>query len=428
MSGGFAGLLAGIALPKVARVERALETRRLDDAQLAASLDAQLAASPAWAARVRPGARIAIAVGSRAIGGLVPAVRTVAARVRQAGGEPFIVPAMGSHGGATGPGQRAVLAHLGVTEDAVGAPVVSSMQVERIGATPDGRPVFVDAAAWGADGIVAVNRVKRHTSFRGRYESGLMKMLAIGLGKQEGARACHRSGFANMAASVEAVGGAVLATGKVVCGVALVDGARGDAAMVRVVDADDIPEVEPQLLQQANALCPELPWGSLDVLVLGCIGKEISGTGMDTNVVGRVPGHPQAGPGITRIGVLDLSDASLGNANGVGRADCISARLRSKMDLEQLYRNAITSTALESARIPLVAPDDRAVFQACIAGAGLLDPAAVRLAVVQHTKNLQVLYATQNLVGELSGMPGIRVGEPIELPFDAAGRLQLDFA
>src|SRR5450756_1210824 len=274
-----------------------------------------------------PGASIAVAVGSRGIADIAVLVRGIVERLREAGCEPFVVPAMGSHGGATAAGQTEVLAHLGVTEAAVGAPVRATMDVVSLGEV-EGNPLFLDRFAWEADGIVLVNRVKPHTDFVGPIESGLMKQLTIGLGKQAGADHYHRLGVVRgMAETVPAAARAVMDRVNVVFGVAVVENEDHRTAVVRVVPPEDLEETESGLLDLARRHLPGLPLDDIDLLILDEMGKDISGVGLDPNVTGRDVVSWSARrerPRVLRIFVRGLSAASDGNATGVGNADAVS--------------------------------------------------------------------------------------------------------
>ena len=413
-----ASLLADVPIPEVVTVRQALPRPRLAPGQLEQAL------SPAALARVvRPGESIALAVGSRGVADQAAVVARLAASLRAAGAEPFIVPAMGSHGGATGEGQAALLAGMGVSERTAGAPVRSGMDVERIGAA-GGVPVLVDRLAWRADGIIIVNRVKPHPSFRGDRESGLAKMIAIGLGKQAGAQACHARGTSRMAATVLAVAGRVLATGRIRAGVAVLENAHHQTCHVELIPGADILAREPALLTRARGLQPTLPFRELDVLVLDRIGKNVAGTGFDCNVVGRYS-NPElrGGPAITRIAALRLTPETHGNANGIGLVDVTTRRVFERMTFEETYPNALTSTASVSVKIPMVMASDALAVRAAILTAGVTDPATVRLARISDTLSLSELQASPAAAEDLNRSQAEVDGTPAPLPFDDAGDL-----
>jgi hypothetical protein len=373
---------------------------------------------------IAPGARIAIAVGSRGITGQPALVGVLAGAIRAAGGDPFIVPAMGSHGGATGAGQESMLRGMGIGDQ---APIASSMEVEKIGTTKNGLPVFVDTNAWKADGIVVVNRVKPHVGFRGAYESGLMKMLAIGLGKQQGAEICHNLGFGRMAENVPAIGRVVLASGKVLFGVAILENAYHETCRLEVLDPKGIDEQEPALQEQAKSLLPSFPTDRLDVLIIDEIGKNISGTGFDNNVVGRFhTPFASGGPSITRIAALDLTEESHGNANGIGILDFTTQRLFEKMIFEQTYPNSLTSTVPMSVKLPMVLASDLRAVQAAIKTCNIPRWEDVRLARIRNTLSLGQIEVSENVAAEIAGNTDVEiVGRPYDLPFDQSGHLPM---
>lgn len=246
--------------------------------------------------RIRPGQRIAITAGSRGVDRMPEVLRTVVDMVKERGAHPFLIPAMGSHGGATAEGQRNMLSGLGITEEAMGAPILASMEVELIAHISDGRPVYVDRFAHEADGIIVVNRVKNHTGFRGDYESGLMKMMTIGLGKQYGARNYHSTGFKYMARTIAEVGSTVLEREKILFGVGVIENGHGRLAKISCLEPEEIPVVEKELLKIAHAYLPRPFFDRADVLVVQEMGKDISGTGMDSNVIGRYNNEHVAAP------------------------------------------------------------------------------------------------------------------------------------
>ena len=413
-------LLRSCPIPPAAPVRQSFCSHTLSDVpgRLPAALES-------GCAPIRPGDRIAITCGSRGIDRYVDLVRTIVAFVRSKGGQPFLVPSMGSHGGATAQGQTEVLRRFGITEEAVGAPIVSSMEVVQIGTTDRGLPVYVDKNAAEADGIILLNRVKPHTSFRGRYESGLMKMMAIGLAKQKGAEMTHFLRYENMAENIAAVGTICLQKLPILCGVATIENGYSRLAELHVLRKEDIPEKEPQLLQRAWQLMPRIALDTIDVLIVCQIGKEISGTGMDTNIVGRF--HTRAasgGPETIKLGVLDVTERSEGNANGMGLADFMPRHMYEKVDLETCYINTLTSTEPSSTRIPMILANDREVFQACVKLCGQVNAEDIRMVIIRSTKHLDEVYMSPAAV-RAAVMP-VEVLEDFQpVPFDAEGNLLL---
>lgn len=417
-------ILDGVPLPALAPVRQRFTETPLTD--LPAALEAALTRG-GLARLVRPGQRVALAVGSRGLANLPALVRGLAAALRRLEAEPFVVPAMGSHGGATAAGQARLLRTLGVTEAAVGAPIRSSMEVVELGEAAPGLTAYGDRLAAAADATLILGRVKPHSSFRGRYESGLLKMLAIGLGKQKGAESCHTRGFGQLAERIAAVGRTVLARGNVAGGLAVVENARHQTHHLELVPAAAIPEREPALLELAWQHYPRLPFDDLDVLVIGRVGKEISGTGLDCNVVGRyTTPFASGGPAITRLVALDTTPLTGGNVNGIGVVDVTTQRVFDRFSFAETYPNALTSTATAAVRMPMVMADDRRAIQAAIRTSTIPDPAAVRLAWIRDTLALDRLLVSANLTAEAAARAGVEVTGPAQpLRFSADGRLAL---
>ncbi len=376
-------------------VRQELEAPEIADPE--AELSRALAACPGAAGL--SGRRVAVPVGSRAVPGLAGLVRCLVAHLRSAGAEPFVVPAMGTHGGATPEGQEQTLADLGITPGAVGVPVVSRPEVVPAGKTPSGITVWCDRAAWEADLIVPLHRVKPHTAFRGRLESGPAKLLAVGLGKGHSARELHRR---DLARGVPEVLGFWLASGKVPFGVAVVENARHGIARLEVLEPGTWPRAEARLLELARDLLPRLPWDELDLLVVERIGKDISGTGMDLNVIGMERRFPGCGatPRIRRIVALDLTGASHGNANGVGYADVVTRRLEERMDRGATYANTRATGFLEAARLPMVARDEREALEIALESLRLR-PDRVRAVRIRDTAYLERFRVSPALARDL---------------------------
>jgi hypothetical protein len=382
---------------------------------------------------VRAGARIAITAGSRGIHDLPAVLRAAATAVRGAGGEPFVVPCMGSHGGATAAGQRAVLANLGVTAETVGAEVVSAMDAVAVAESALGGPVWAACDLAEADGIIVVNRVKPHTDFHGEVESGLVKMLVIGAGKHAGALSAHRltvrHGFP---AVLRDHGERLLAALPVLCGIALVED-HERTALLEVVRPEDFIAREAELLARARALLPRLPFDQLDVLVVDELGKDVSGAGMDTNVIGRMSfwggGEPPDTPRITRIFVRGLTQATHGNACGIGMADFITTRCAAAIDRSATDINCITSNCPEDARLPIACASDREAIDACLQTSGVRDRAEARLAWIRDTAHLERLAVSEALLDEVRAGEALRPAGPLfPLPYDENGDLRSPFS
>ena len=376
-----------------------------------------------------PGASIAVAVGSRGIADIAVLVRGIVERLREAGCEPFVVPAMGSHAAAAG--QTEVLAHFGVTEAAVGAPVRATMDVVSLGEV-EGIPLLIDRFAWEADGIVLVNRVKPHTEFVGPIESGLMKQLTIGLGKQAGADHYHRLGVVRgMAETVPAAARALMKRVNVVFGVALVENEDHRTAVVRVVPPEELEETESGLLELARRHLPGLPLDDIDLLILDEMGKDISGVGLDPNVTGRNViswSARRERPRVLRIFVRGLSAASNGNAKGIGNADAVAVRLVDELDGAKTAVNGLTSCSPDDARIPLVFARDRDAVFAMLTTIRPTTPDDVRVVHVRSTLDVERLWVSAGCLDHLAPPPAVAVGLGLRrLPFDAAGNLVSPF-
>jgi len=379
-----------------------------------------------------PGSRVAITAGSRGIGDAADAYRGAVAALHGAGHEPFLFSSMGSHGRGTAEGQRELLRSLGITEEKVGAPVSCSDEVVQLGETGEplpGLPVFVAREAAEADGVLVVNRVKPHTSFHGPHESGLMKMLAVGMGRARGASMVHRLGWGSMVEAIGAIGGAVLGRLDVIGGLALVENAREETALVRGLAAEEVAEGERELLAEARSYMPSLPVGDLDLCVVREMGKNYSGTGMDTNIIGRLrlQGLPEPDrPRISYLAVLDLAPASHGNATGVGLADFTTERLVGKMDREATYLNCLTSGGPIRAAIPMTLSTDGALFDAVWQALKPESLAEVRAVVIRNTLQLGELWVSEGIAGEVERQEGVEVlSEPMPLRFDECGAMVL---
>ena len=376
---------------------------------VSAATDRTLAASGVV---IEAGARVAITVGSRGIRDLVPVVGRVANWVRQQGGEPFLVPALGSHGGATADGQREVLEAYGLDDPAIGCPITSSMDVVELDQRDCPVRVFTDANAFAADATIIVNRVKPHTDFHGPYESGIMKMTAIGLGKQVQADVLHAYGVRGLRDFMPLVARRVLAEGKVVLGVAIVENALDRTMLVEAIPAAKIPDRERVLLDEARAHSPTLAIGHLDVLLIDRMGKDISGVGMDTNVIGRILITGQDDPSTPRIAMIAchaLTSASHGNATGMGLADVVTRELADAIDHDVTRTNIITSGFLLRGKLPVVAEDDRHAWELCLRGAGVVDVAGVRAARIVDTLHCADVWVTDAVLTGLADDPRVEV-------------------
>jgi hypothetical protein len=349
---------------------------------------------------LRPGDRVAITAGSRGISHIDLILAETVRQITKHGARPYIVACMGSHGGNAA-GQRKVLEDLGITEERVGAPVIASDDLVIAGHSADGRPVYVDKFTFESDALVVVNRVKPHTAFRAPVESGLQKMLAVGLGKQKGADACHVKGFEGMYENVTSFASVILEKLPVAFGIGVLENAYGRVYDCVALPGKEIAAKEPELLEKARALMPKILFEDFDVLIVDEMGKDISGSGMDTNVIGRYP-TPEitGGPRISKIAVLDLTAASEGNAHGAGFADFISRKLFDKIRMDATYPNCLTNKVVPPAKIPPVMPSDLYAVKAALKTCGVPDPSAVRAVWIKNTHDLEKVLISSALVTE----------------------------
>ncbi len=359
-----------------------------------------------------PTGSVAIGVGSRGVALIGEVVAALVEVLKEAGAEPFVVPAMGSHGASTAEGQADVLAHLGVSEASVGCPVRATMETVKIGATEAGVEVFMDRNAWEADSVVVVNRVKPHTAFRGTVESGPTKMLAIGLGKQRGAHSIHSAGWDAIHRTIPDAARVAVESGKVAFGLATVENADEKPCRIVAIPATDFEAHEAPLLEEAKRNLARLPFDDVDVLVVDEIGKNISGDGADPNVTGRYPTpHATGGPTVKTMAFLGLTLQTGGNANGLGMADVVTERLAGAMDRSSTYMNALTSTTPQPVKTPMIMPDDRSAIAAAITMCAGIGTQGVRLVRIENTLKLRRMWVSEALLGEVTNNERLTVLE-----------------
>lgn len=418
------GLLRDVTIPRVVRVRQRFPDDHIPAEELPRYILDRLAAGNA-AAKIRPGMKIAITAGSRGISNIPLILKTLAEFVRSCKAEPYLVAAMGSHGGATAQGQREVLAGLGITEETVGCPIRSSMEVVPAGRNAEGAEVFMSRDAAEADGVIVCNRIKAHTCFRGPCESGLMKMMAIGLGKQVGADHCHKEGFQNMAKNIRLFGSTVLNALPVLFGVGILENAFDHTAEIVVLDREEIPEKEPEYLAKAMTLLPRIHVPECEVLVVDTIGKNFSGGGMDANITGTfVTPYASGGLKSQRVAVLDLSPESHNNGTGCGMAHATTRRFFDKMDFEQTYPNVITSTVIENVRIPMVLENDREAIQVCLRTCTGVGPQGPRLVRISNSMEIGRIYLSEQYLPQIAESPYLeQESDLMDLPFDGDGNL-----
>lgn len=411
-----------IRLPKIRKIRQ-----RFPDIRLEKPADYLTAELNRVFPRDLSGKRIALTCGSRGIDCYALLVKTTVDWLKAKGAYPVLIPSMGSHGGATAAGQASILAHYGITEKSMGAPVLSSMETVELGVTPAGLPVFFDKNAYACDGVLLLNRIKAHTSFRGPYESGLYKMMAIGLAKQKGAEMTHYLRFENMAENIQDVAHIVLEKIPILGGIASIENGYDKLAELHVLTPEEITAKEPELLKKAKSYMSGLPLMQMDTLIVEEIGKNISGTGMDTNVIGRYHSPAASGGPVSKdLGVLRLTEEAGGNAIGMGLADFITRKLYEQIDLEATYMNCLTSIATGSGKIPVTMDNDRLLFKACAKHSGRLDPEDISLVIIKNTKELDELWISEAAWKTVTH-PELcsPEGDYFEIPFDEYGNLSL---
>jgi Lactate racemase N-terminal domain len=417
-------LLTGVPLPDLVLLRQHFPRPRLADIaeHVAMTLEKNEVAT-----HIAPGARIAIGVGSRGVANIALIIRTLVATLHSYGATPFVFPAMGSHGGATPEGQLEVLTSLGVTEAYIGAPIVSSLEVDQLGSLPNGLPIYIDRAANAADGIILVNRIKPHTDFAAPIESGLAKMAVIGMGKHKSALTMHSWGLEGLTVHITEVARFVVQHTALLFGLAIIENAYDEVAEIVFVPPEGIGTgQERALLELAKSFMPRLPWETLDVLIIDEMGKNISGAGMDPNIIGRMRWGKQkvTATDITSIAVLDLTGASHGNAIGLGLADFTTQHVLKKVDTQSFYINSITAgvIALNSTKIPMILETAREAVAAAIRACGRPDLTQIRLARIKNTLNLEYILASMPTLQNLR--PGIEVvGKVHPFPIEPDGTL-----
>ena len=424
MSSVISALLGGVYIPKMARVRQRFPRPQIKPEAIPETIF-QLLEEDKFSEKIQPGMSVCITAGSRGIANIALITRTLVEYCIKRGAKPFIVPAMGSHGGALAEGQREILAALGITEETMGCPIRATMETVKVGETEEGHSVRIDKYAAAADAIIVSCRIKPHTGFRGPYESGIMKMMAIGLGKQEGAEACHGVGAKHMARMVPMFGRVIRDNAPIAFALATIENAYDETAKLIALTPDEFDEMEPVYLKEAFANMPRLLFDSCDLLIVDWIGKNISGDGMDPNVTGAF-GTPYASGGIDakRICALRLTEESHHSAVGMGLADAISKKLWEQVDLDVTYPNAITSTVLEPVKIPPIMENDRLAIQLCLHTANEMDRNAPRIIRIYNTLSLEHIMVSEAMLEEAKRHSDITIeGVPEELQFDEEGNL-----
>ena len=394
-------LLRDVKLPRFVRIKQQFDGTCIPKEQIPQAVLAQLS-QPQIAETIKPGMSVCLTCGSRGIDNIVAITRAVADFCKAQGAYPFAIPAMGSHGGATAQGQLDVLTSFGITEESIGCPIRSSMETVCIGQTSEGHPVHIDRHAAEADAIILINRIKLHTSFRGEYESGLMKMMAIGLGKQKGAETCHAEGFPRMHHMVPLFGKVILENAPVAFGLGILENAFDKTAQLHALTPAQIITEEPKLLKVAGSLMPSLGFESCDVLVVDEIGKNISGCGMDPNISGvfATPGMT-GGISAQRRCILSLTEETHGNGYGMGAADVVTQRLYDQLDLDMVYPNSITSTSLGFAKVPVIVDTEENAIKLCIRTCHRIDKDNPRIIRIKNTLELSEFEISEALIPDM---------------------------
>ena len=417
-------LLAPVPIPRMFRAKQTFPRTVIEPQDIPAKVASLLSQ---FDGKLKPGMNIAITAGSRGIANVAIITRAIADFVKSRGATPFIVPAMGSHGGATAEGQLEILASFGITPEAMGCEIRSSMEVVELGQSDTGQRVFIDRNAYTSDGIIISCRIKPHNAFRGAYESGPCKMMAVGLGKQKGAEQVHSAGMGHIAENIPSIAKVILEKAPVLCALSCIENAYDETCRLEAIDAKDILAREPELLKFAFTQMPSLLVGEGDVLIVDETGKQYSGTGVDPNITGTFSTeYATGGVKVQRTCFLDLSDASHGNALGVGLASVITRRFYEKIDPEKMYPNCITSTVLASARIPCVVATDKEAIQMCIRTCTGIDKDKVKVIRIPNSLHigrimLSEAYYEDVARGRWAGLSA--EGEPEELVFDVEGNL-----
>ncbi len=411
--------------PKVYRIRQSFDRTKVKD--IRETVQAELK-NLSLEKRVRPGQRVALTAGSRGVANIALILKASVEFLKSLRAKPFIFPAMGSHGGATPAGQADLIAHYNVTEGFAGAPILSSMDVVEIGKTVDGVPVFIDKQASQADWIVVVNRIKPHTKFKAPIESGLMKMMAIGMGKQKGAEYYHKAAIQyTFPKIIVDAGRIVLQKAPILCGLGTVENGYDETAKIVAMKPEELEAKEEELLILAKQMMPRLPFNEIDLLIVDEMGKDISGTGMDPNITGRnrdILGTFPHPVNAKRLFVRDLTPNSNGNATGIGFADLTTKRLVKKINYQSTYMNCITAISLEKAAVPMHFESDQEAIKVALGSVGLIPPDRSRVVRIKNTLHVDEVEASEAYRDEMIKRPDLEIVEgPLPMAFERQGNL-----
>ena len=419
-------LLRDVALPGMFHASQRFPDRHIEREDIEKTIFEEIRRA-GMDKRIRPGMRIAVTAGSRGIRNVDEITRSVAAFVKACGAEPFIVPAMGSHGGATAEGQKELLAGYGITEEKMGCPILSSMETVLLGYSELGKPVYMDRNAYESDGVILSCRLKPHNAFRGPVESGPCKMMTVGLGKQKGAEQVHSDGMDIIARNIPTMARVTLGTGKILFAIPCLENAYDQTLMFEAIPAEKILEREPELLKVAFENMPSILVGSGDVLIVDRIGKNFSGTGVDPNITGTFSTpYASGGVQVQRTCFLDLTEESHGNSLGIGLASAITRRIFDQIDADAMYTNCMTSTVIKSAMVPCVMSTDREAIQFCVRTCNRIDKDHPRIIRIQNSLHvgqimLSEAYYADVLAGKYPGLSALDA--PEDMTFDQDGTL-----
>jgi hypothetical protein len=408
-------------IPKMIKIEQRFDRGKLSTIEHAVKDEIEKIG-----VRIKPGAKIAITAGSRGIANIHVILKSITECVKSLGGDPFVVPAMGSHGGATAEGQLEVLRSYGVTEKFLGVPIKSSMDVVELPNNGAQDKIYMDKFAYEADGTIVVNRIKVHTDYHGPTESGLMKMIVVGLGNHKQATAMHRYGVYGLKEIIPAVAKKILHHGNIILGFGIVENAYDETMIIKAIKPEEIEQEERKLLEIARNNMPKLPVDNLDVLIVDVIGKDISGTGLDTNIIGRIgidtEQNPET-PKIKRIVITDLSEGSHGNSVGMGLADIMTEQLRRKVDYRATYENVLTSTFVERGKTPMVAENSLKALEYALRTCGPIEPEKAKIIRIKDTLHLSTMYVSKPVLDEIQHRQNIKVlGDFVDI-FNHQGEL-----
>ena len=419
-------LLRDVALPGMFHASQRFPDRHIEREDIEKTIFEEIRRA-GMDKRIRPGMRIAVTAGSRGIRNVDEITRSVVAFVKACGAEPFIVPAMGSHGGATAEGQKELLAGYGITEEKMGCPILSSMETVLLGYSELGKPVYMDRNAYESDGVILSCRLKPHNAFRGPVESGPCKMMTVGLGKQKGAEQVHSDGMDIIARNIPTMARVTLGTGKILFAIPCLENAYDQTLMFEAIPAEKILEREPELLKVAFENMPSILVGSGDVLIVDRIGKNFSGTGVDPNITGTFSTpYASGGVQVQRTCFLDLTEESHGNSLGIGLASAITRRIFDQIDADAMYTNCMTSTVIKSAMVPCVMSTDREAIQFCVRTCNRIDKEHPRIIRIQNSLHvgqimLSEAYYADVLAGKYPGLSALDA--PEDMTFDQDGTL-----